>query len=327
MSRLEAIPGLSPQACARHPLHGEGAAWPEKNCYADLWIGVLAALGLQPMAMLGFTVAVDFEQDQWTFFKPPLAQLRGLYGVDVQELTVWRPLLDHVRTQLAAGRLVSTESDAYWLPDTAATDYRRGHAKTTILVNMLDEAREQVGYFHNSGYCVLEGEDYRGLFRLGIAADPAFMPFFAELVKVDRRVARPDGELARIALPLLREHAAFRPATNPFPRFAAHMAQALPQLQQQGLARYHAWAFAGIRQAGAAFELAAAHLRWLAPHAGARLAEAAGDFDAIAQANKTLILKGARAVNSGKPLDAAGLLGEMAAHWDEGMRRLDAALA
>ena len=49
------------------------------------------------------------------------AELRELFGLDVQEMTVWRPLLDHVVEQLAAGKLVSTEADSFWLPDTAGT--------------------------------------------------------------------------------------------------------------------------------------------------------------------------------------------------------------
>jgi len=40
-------------------------------------------------------VAIDFEGDQWTFFKPPHEDLKALYGIDVQELYVWRPLLEH----------------------------------------------------------------------------------------------------------------------------------------------------------------------------------------------------------------------------------------
>ena len=49
-------------------LHGDGCDWPEKNCYADVWIAFLRSLKLEPVAMLGHTIAVDFEGDQWTFF-------------------------------------------------------------------------------------------------------------------------------------------------------------------------------------------------------------------------------------------------------------------
>lgn len=313
------LPGLTPESYQRHGLHGENAAWPEKNCYADLWIGFLHTLGLEPLAMLPFTVAVDFEGDQWTFFKPPPTELRSLYGVDVQELTVYRPLIEHAKEHLGAGKMISTESDAFWLPDTAGTDYRRSHTKTTILMADLDVARERLGYFHNAGYYELSGEDFRRLFRLDAAPDPAFMPLFAEVVRIDRLVRRPDSDLADMSFELLQKHFPWRPRVNPFSRFAARLAQDLPAMRAQGLACYHQWAFATVRQAGAAFELLAANLRWLSSQGYPELAEAAERFEAIGTANKTLILKGARAVNSGRPLAADDLLQGMAADWEGGM--------
>jgi hypothetical protein len=326
--RIAVLPPLTPETYQRHALHGEGAAWPEKNCYADLWIGFLQALALEPLAMLPFTVAVDFEGDQWTFFKPPLEDLRALYGVDVQELTVWRPLLEHAKEHLAAGKLISTESDAFWLPDTAGTDYRRAHTKTTILIAAVDAEREHLGYFHNAGYHELSGEDFRQTFRLDAPPEPAVMlPLFAELVRIDRLVRRAPGELAALSFELLRRHYAWRPASNPFSRFAARLAQDLPALREQGVEHYHQWAFASTRQAGAAFELLAANLRWLAAQGLAPLAAAAEPFAAIAQANKTLILKGARAVATGKPLNADELLQGMAADWESGMGMLRTVLA
>ena len=324
--RVQVLPGLAPESYRKHPLH-EQAAWAEKNCYADLWIGFLHTLGLDPCAMLGFTVAADFEGDQWTFFKPPLAELRTLYGIDVQELTVWRPLIAHAQEHLAAGKLISTESDAFWLPDTAGTDYRSKHTKTTILLADLDVAGERLGYFHNAGYFELTGEDFRQTFRLDAPEDPAFMPLFAEVVRIDRLQRRPASELAAISWDLLRLHHAWRPRSNPFSRFAARIAQDLPGMKEQGMAHYHAWAFASIRQAGAAFELAGAHLRWLAQQGHSELVEPAQCFDAIGQANKALILKGARAVNSGRPLAADDLLQAMAGDWEKGMARLSSVLS
>lgn len=317
--RIEVFPRLDAAHYSPHALHGDGSIWAEKNCYGDLWIELVHALGLEPHAMLPFTLAVDFEGDQWTFFKPPLDELRELYGIDVQEMSVWRPLLEHAVEQLEAGKVICTEADAFWLPDTAATDYRRQHTKTTIALANLDVPGEWLGYFHNAGYFELSGEDFRQLFRIGVPADPAFMPLFAELVRIDRRLDRPARDLADCSLALLRKHYARRPAGNPFEHFGRRLARDIPALQAAGLARYHAWAFAGVRQAGSAFELAAAHLRWLAGFGWAGLRPAADSFEAIAQGNKALILKGARAVNSGKPLDAAPLLADMAQAWERGM--------
>jgi hypothetical protein len=133
-------------------------------------------------------------------------------------------------------------------------------------------------------------------------------------------VKRPADELAAMSMRLLRRHFDRRPQVNPFKRFAARLVQDVPMLKEQGLARYHLWAFASIRQAGAAFELAAANLRWLAGFGHEQLTQAAQQFESIAQANKALILKGARAANAGRALDAEGLVAEMAQAWEQGMQ-------
>jgi hypothetical protein len=328
MTRLVAIPNLDPQSYQRHCLHGDDVVWVEKNCYGDLWIELLHALRLEPLAVMPFTLAVDFEGDQWTFFKPPHDELRDLYGVDVQELTVWRPLLEHAIEHLGAGRLISTEADAFWLPDTSGTDYRNTHTKTTIVMVDLDVEAKQLGYFHNAGYFRLEGEDFVKTFRLDAPSpDPTFLPLFAEVVRTDRIKRLPDSELARLAWPLLPRHFERRPLTNPLRRFGERFARDLPDLQAKGLAYYHAWGFATIRQAGAAFDLAAAHLRWQAQHGHADLLPAAESFNVIAQGNKALILKAARAVNSKKPFDAAPMFDDMAQAWDRGMDALGKVLA
>jgi hypothetical protein len=319
MSPIEVFPGLAPAAYQRHCLHGDEAVWPEKNCSGDLWIELLNALGCEPLALLPFTLAVDFEGDQWTFFKPPADELRDLYGVDVQELTIYRPLIEHAVEHLSAGKLIATETDAFWLPDTAGTDYRTGHKKTTIAMANLDVEGRTLGYFHNAGYFELSGEDFANLFRLNTPDDPAWLPFYAEVVRIDRLVKRPAEELAAMSMHLLRRHFDWRPQTNPFKRFGARLAHDAALQKEQGLTRYHLWAFASIRQAGAAFELAAANLRWLAGFGHDELVEAAQQFESIAQANKALILKGARAANAGRALDAEGLVAEMAQAWETGM--------
>lgn len=302
---------------APSPLHAQDRAWVEKNCYVDLWIELLHARGLEPLACLGFTLAVDFEGDQWTFFKPSHDDLRTMYGMDVQELTVWRPLLEHVREHAAAGKWVCPEVDAHWLPDTAGTDYRQGHSKTMIAINAVDESARRLGYFHNAGYYTLDGEDFDEIFR----ADTV-LPAYCEVVRLDRVVTRPAGELRALAHAALPGHLARRPTDNPVQRFAARFARDLPRLQADGLATYHKWAFATVRQLGAAFELAALHLAWLG------LAPAAVEaFHRIAADSKALILKGARAVNTGKPLDVGAALAGTAAAWAEGMTALEEALA
>jgi hypothetical protein len=324
-TRIAVITAVDAATYRPHALHCQTTDWPEKNCYIDLWIEALATLGMDPLAILGHTVAADFVGDQWTFFKPPHAELRELYGVDVQELTVWRPMEDHAVEHLSAGRWVCTEADAFWLPDTCGTDYRRKHTKTTITINAIDPAAQRLGYFHNAGYFELAGEDYVQLLRVGAAPDVEFMPFFAELVCIDRRVQRSREQLAARALALLRGHYDWRPATNPFTRFGDRLAQDLPAMQCAGLDHYHAWAFASVRQAGGAFELAGLHLRWLAAGGYPAMDEAVQHFAAISAGCKSLILKAARAA-TGKPFDPLEATGAMARSWDMGMHALGHAL-
>lgn len=326
MNRLTVISGLDPSRYQRHSLHNEDRIWVEKNCYIDLWVELLHAMRLEPIAMLPFTIAMDFEGDQWTFYKPSHEEIRSLYGVDIQELTIWKPLIEHAIEHAGSGKLIATESDAFWLPDTVATDYRRQHTKTTIVINDIDVDRQRLEYFHNAGYYVLEGEDFVKTFRLDAAPDPAFMPLFAEVARYDRIVRRTDTELAQMSLLLWRKHLERVPATNPIARFRARFESDLADMQQRGLPYYHAWAFASTRQLGSAFELAAVNLQWLQAHGHNGFDAAIKAFLDIASINKTFILKGARAVNSKRPFDSTPVFAELERAWDDGMSALSQAL-
>lgn len=309
---------------ARHMLHADDRVWMEKNCYVDIWIELVHALGCEPLAMLPFVNAIDFVGDQWTFFKPRHDELRVLYGIDVQELNCWRPLIEHAEEHLGAGRLIATEADAWWLPDTMGTDYRSQHTKSSIVLNDLDIERRTLGYFHNAGYFRLDGEDFARTFRLDIAPDPAFMPFYAELVSIEALQRSPEAELKAQSTALLAKHVAEMPSDNPVERFGARFQRDLPTLQEKGLAYYHAWAFATVRQLGAAAELSALHLRWLDPQRHAAAAEA---WDVINQGAKAFILKAARAVNSRRPLDAAVYFEGWAQAWRTARDQLRSSLS
>ena len=309
----------------RHALHQSECIWTEKNCYADLWIEVLHALGRDPVAMLPFVVTADFEGDQWTFFKPSHDDIRHLYGVKVHELTVWRPLHEHLLEHLNAGRLVSIEVDAFWLPDTAGTDYRHKHSKTTVAFNHVDVDSLKVGYFHNAGYFEAEGDDARELLQLA-PRTPDHLPLFAELISVVSPGIPPEGLRAR-SLGLMRQQLQWLPSSNPVPRFAQRFAHDLAHIQASGMAQYHVWAFAGIRQWGAAFELAAAWLDWMGDALGPERVRARDAFSQLSLDAKTLILKGARAVASRKPFDPVAQLASSAALWQDALDALIQAVA
>jgi hypothetical protein len=322
MTRVAAIPNLDPAIYQRHVLHADDRVWVEKNCYVDIWIEVVHALGCEPMAMMPFALGIDFEGDQWTFFKPSHDEIYELYGIDVQELNVWLSLLEHAQNYLADGKLVCSEADAFWLPDTAGTDYQRQHTKSSIIISDLDVERQRLGYFHNAGYYALEGEEFVRTFRVGSAPDPAFMPLYAEAIRFDQRVVRDRAEISAMSRALLVKHLARRPRDNPVKRFADRFAADLGWIEERGLDFYHRWAFATVRQLGAAFEAEALYLRWLAescPADAAAFEQAAGAFSQISDGAKVFILKAARAVNRKRGLDATDDLGALAGAWQRGM--------
>jgi hypothetical protein len=317
-----ALQSLSAGSYARHALHQGDRPWPETNCFADLWIEVLHSWHHDPLAALGCTLDLDFEGDQLTFFKQTQGDLAALHGVDVQELNVWRPLHLHVDEFVRRGRLVLAEVDSHWLPDTSGTDYRSQHTKTTIGIQAIDLREERLGYFHNAGYFELEGADFRGLFHLDGPEDPARLPLYVEFVRMESLRLRSREQLMPLALECTRAHLRRRPRENPVERFAASFPEAVARIAPEALATYHLYAFATVRQLGAAADLAAHHLRWLQPAVGRPLEEAAAALDAVSLSAKSLILKGARAVSTGKRADFGSLLSTMSSGWG---RALDAA--
>lgn len=312
---LRVLGPLDPSTYQRHPLHDEQRAWPESNCYVDLWIEVLHSLGLDPHACLGFTFGIDFEGDQFTFFKPPHADLQRLYGLDVQELSIWRPLSEHIVEQVGRGRLVLPEADAYFLPDTVGTDYHTHHSKTTIAVQEIDLLSRRLGYFHNGGYHSLSGDDFDGLLLLSAQRSPDVLPPYVEFAKLNTVQKRPEPELVALSFNLLRGHLERAPKTNPVLRFKERFGEYLTWLHTESGRAFHAFAFATLRQLGACFGLAGSFVRWLAAHGETDLDQAALDCEAIANAAKALLLKTARSAATKKTFDSSPLLQGMATNW------------
>ncbi len=83
-------------------------------------------------------VRMDFEGDQWTFFKPFPEDLELLYGIDVHEMQPYRPLPNQIAEQIVQGRTLIVELDSWYLPDTAATSYRSEHVKSSIVAEAID---------------------------------------------------------------------------------------------------------------------------------------------------------------------------------------------
>jgi hypothetical protein len=312
---------LDPDHYERHLIHGAERTWAETNCYVDVWIELLHAWGFEPIAALPFTVAIDFEGDQWTFFKFPHPDLQELYGLDVQELAIWRPLVDHLEEQVALGRPVLVELDSFYLPDTAGTAYQRAHVKSTVAVNEIDAANERMSYFHNQGYYRLEGDDFANAFRSRGVQDPSLLPPYVEFVKPRRGPVRKGAELVDVSLRLLRRQLGLVPRENPFHSFKRRLEKDLEWLTAESLETFHLYSFATLRQFGACFELSATYLQWLAQNRVAHLGESIQGFAFLATAAKTMQFQLARAMARKKPLDLSAIDG-MAKAWDTALMNL-----
>ena len=311
---LTALFGHDPASYARHALHAGGRSYDETNCYTDVVVELLHARGDEPLATLGCAVRVDFEGDQWTFLKPPPDELEALFGVDVHEMQPYRPLPDQIAEQLAAGRTLIVEVDSFHLPDTAATSYGREHVKTSIAAEAIDTAAGRLRYFHGPGLFELSGDDYRAVFREDRDYGGDVLPPYTELVRLDAGPRLGGDELRDAARVLLRGHLARRPATNPFARFGERLGRDLPGLLAGDHDEYHAYAFATVRMAGSAFEVAAAHADWLFGPT-----PAAEPLARIVEGCKVLSFRLARR----RAFDPEPIVAELAAAWDEATARLD----
>jgi hypothetical protein len=212
--------------------------------------------------MLAFTARLDFEGDQFTFFKPPLEDIEKLYGFVTHELSLYDNFLAHAVEQVLRGRMVMVETDAFFLPDTRGVSYRTEHSKTTIGVNRIDLTAKRIDYFHNEGFFRAEGEDFDGIFAFGAGAGRLKLPPYAEIVKPDFP-AVPLPEMKSATRALLAHHVGRRPHKNPVVAFAARLPEFVERTATREPEFFHKFAFNTLRQLGANFELLGSCLSWL----------------------------------------------------------------
>jgi hypothetical protein len=314
---LYSLSGKDPEGYEPHLLHAAGRTYRESNCYTDIIIELLHACGYEPIAAFGHLVRMDFEGDQWTFFKPPPEDLEALFGVDIHEMQPYRPLPVQIAEQVMLGRSIIVELDSWYLPDLATTSYRREHVKTSVAADAIDLDAQTLRYFHGAGLFELGGEDYRGVFRIGEFSEDVLPPY-TELARFDARPALEGAALREASLSTVRRHLGLRPAANPFERFGASLERELPQLLQRGLEDYHAYAFATVRMAGSAFEIAASYAEWLL---GADASPAAVPMAEIVDACKAMSFRLARR----RQFDPGPLVATMARAWEQAIDALSRA--
>lgn len=322
---MKSIRDLDPATYQPHAIHQPGRIWAETNCYTDVLIELLHGMGHEPSAGLAFTLGIDFEHDQWTFFKFPIVDLHRLYGLDIQELNPWRDLALHVQEQVEHGRPVLVELDSYFLPDTHGTAYQLAHVKSTVAVNEIDVEARHMGYFHGQGYYHVDGQDFSDLFQLDGLVHERMLPPYIEYARI--RTAdqpRSRADLVERSLTSLGEQVRFLPAANPFHAFRVRLAEELPWLMSESIETFHAYSFATLRQYGACYELAETYLRWLSGEGVSGLDPSADAFREISQNAKTFQFQLARAVARGREL-ALDPLDGMADAWDRAVDPLRAA--
>ena len=313
---------LDPATYQPHGIHAHDRVWTETNCYVDLWIELLHSLGEDPIPALAFVLSADCDGRQWDFVKMQPEDLRTLYGIDVGEMNVWRPVLAHVLEEMADGVLLTVEVDSFWLPDTAGTSYRNQHTKTTIVPNSVDETEKVLGYFHNRGYFELSGADFDGVFNL--APTPHAEVLLPYVERIRRRSSRTggstfdrDGAFDR-DLDVARAHVARRPAGNPVETLARKIIADIPLVQASGADAFHLWSFGLLRQCGATAELAADLVGYLEARGVDGAGAAAPHFLEVARGAKAVQFRMARAAR-GRAVTLDEPLNDMAAHWATAM--------
>jgi hypothetical protein len=246
-----------------HALHRGERIWHDSDSHVDLWIELLHGYNFEPRAALAFTVTQDFEDDQFTLPRLPLDDIDKLYGLHVQELSIFDSLEERVLTQTRRANTVLIEVDAFYLPDTRAIAYRRAHVKTTIGVDAIDPDARRLGYFHNTGYYVLTGDDYdRVLQRPGTGGVASELFPHVEFVKRAREA--PTGTaLAEISADTLCAHLLRRPDDNPITRWRAAFPGQVETMLERGEPYTQQYSSNVMRQLGSNFEFLAQYLGWM----------------------------------------------------------------
>lgn len=316
---------LDPATYRSHSLHSSERTWSETNCYVDLWIELLHAMGADPTPALAFALSAGFDGRQWDFVKFQPEDLRLLYGVDVSEMNIWKPFGEHLIENMHDGVLSTVEIDAFYLPDTDGTSYGREHTKTTIVPTAIDADARRLDYFHNAGLFRLEGDDFDGALARSLAPGTVALPPYVERVVVDRDALAAGPETDDHDLQVVRAHLERADAGNPVGRLGERVVEDVALIQQAGPDFFHLWSFGTLRQCGSTAELAADLAEYLERRGIEGAAAAAEPFREVASGAKSVQFRMARAAR-GRDVDVRDSMAGMAAAWQRGMDAVRSAL-
>ncbi|MCC7053378.1 MAG: DUF1839 family protein [Gemmatimonadaceae bacterium] len=299
-----------------HAWHQGERVWSTTNAHVDVWIELLHALDLEPAPVLFPALCADFEGDQWTMPGVAATDLWATYGIAVEELRVWRPLLAHFVEQFDRGNAVLVEVDEFHLPDMIGSTYQRAHEKSVIAVTGYDRHAHTLRYIHGAFGGSVGGEDLDALLEAGIGS--AQLPPTARVVKLDRLTPRSASERAQVGIALARFHATRLPARNPVRGFADALRPHSGWLSGGDAEHYQRWAFATLHQCGASFEIGADVCAWLAQH-GEPVMGAVPHLRMVSQAARALHQRLVRVPQSGRMPDVSQTVDDMARSWDDAM--------
>ena len=184
--------------------------------------------GHEPLAMLGGTIRTDFEGDQWTFFKPAPQDLERLFGIDIHEMQLYRPLPEQIEEQLRAGPhrdrrarlVVPARHPVDRLPARARQelgrdrgDRRRRRASALLPQRRPVRALAATTSAAACGSTTATTTDIAAAVHRRSCAS-------TQVSALARRRAEGASQV------VLREHFAYRPGSNPFVRFGDSLADA-----------------------------------------------------------------------------------------------------
>ena len=299
-----------------HPWHAGERVWSTTNSHLDVWVELLHTLDLDPAPVLLPTLCADFEGDQWTHTNISRPDLWAAYGIAVDDLCVWRPLLAHLVEQFDRGNVVLVEVDEFHLPALVGSSYQREHVKTLIAATGYDRDAHRLRYLHGALGAEVDGRDLDALLTAGIGG--AQLPPSSWIVKLDRMSARTPAERAQIGVALARLHGTRIPARNPVRVFGESLRSHGAWLAGGDAEHYQRWAFATLHQCGASFELAADVCAWLATH-GEASEPAVPHLRNVSYSARTLHQRLVRVPQSGRMPDVTHTVEDMARSWDEAM--------
>lgn len=299
-----------------HPWHQGERVWSATNSNLDAWIELLHALDLDPAPVVMPALCADFHGDHWTLTTVSTADLWACYGIVVEELFVWRPLLAHVIEQLDRGNAVLVEVDAFHLPDMMGSSYHREHSKSLIAITGYDRVAHRLRYLHGMLGADVGGDDLDALLSAGIGE--ARLAPHVTVVRLDRLAPRTPAERAQVGIALARFHGTRFPVRNPVREFGAALRAHGAWLAGGDAEHYQRWAYATLQQCGAAFEVGADACFWLAQN-GEPVAEAVAPLRRLSQAARALHQRLVRVSQSGRMPDVGHTVEDMAKAWDDAM--------